>query len=50
MIGVPGKISPSTGTEYSDDLSLELARSSSAASQRRFSISVWFAGIGVTFV
>jgi len=33
-------MSPSTGTEYSDDFSLELALSSSAASQSRLSISL----------
>src|ERR1017187_2998380 len=38
---------PSTGTEYSDDFSFELARSSSAAPQRRLSSSVVFAGIVV---
>ena len=32
--------------EYSEDLSFELARNSPAASQRRFSISVWLPGIG----
>src|SRR5712671_6962875 len=36
---------PRTGTEYSDDFSLELARSSSAAPHRRFSSSVVFAGM-----
>jgi len=37
-------VSPSTGSPYSETLRLELARSSSAASQRRFSKSVTFAG------
>lgn len=40
----PG-IGPSTGTEYSDDFSWELARSSSADAQRRFSISEWLLAI-----
>jgi hypothetical protein len=35
--------------EYSEDFSFELARSSSAAPQRRFSSSVWLAGIGPQF-
>ncbi len=39
-VGVAEKDPPQTETEYSDDLSLELARNSSSASQRRFSISV----------
>src|SRR5260370_10955249 len=39
------KINPSTGTLYSDDFNLELARSSSAAPHRRFSSSVVLAGI-----
>jgi WD40 repeat protein len=34
-----------TGTEYSEDLRPEFARSSSAASQRRFSRSLWFPGM-----
>ena len=33
-----GSRSPSTGTEYSEDFNLELARSSSAASQSRASM------------
>jgi tRNA-splicing ligase RtcB (3'-phosphate/5'-hydroxy nucleic acid ligase) len=41
------KIKPGVGTEYSDHFSLEFARSSSAASQRRFSTSVWLAGMDV---
>src|SRR3954471_5821915 len=39
------KIRPRTGTEYSDDFSFELARSSSADAQRRFSISEWLFAI-----
>src|SRR5437899_607907 len=39
------KMRPRTGTEYSDDFSFELARSSSAAPHRRLSSSVVFAGI-----
>src|ERR1035438_4667357 len=39
-------MSPSTGTLYSEDFSLELARNSSAAPQRRFSSSVVLAGMG----
>lgn len=39
------KIRPRTGTAYSDDLSLELARSSLAMDQRRFSIAVVLAGM-----
>ena len=38
------KISPSTGTLYSEDFSLEFARSSSAAPHRRFSSSVAYSG------
>src|ERR1039457_808302 len=41
------KMRPRTGTEYSDDFSFELARSSSAAPQRRFSSSVVLAGMVV---
>src|SRR6266446_10565306 len=41
------KINPRTGTEYSEDFSLEFARSSSAAPHRRFSSSVVFAGISM---
>src|ERR1039458_777694 len=40
-------IRPSTGTLYSEDFNLELARNSSAAPQSRFSRSVVLAGIGM---
>jgi hypothetical protein len=45
VIGVAQEDQPNTGIEYSDDFNLELARRSSAASHRRFSISVVLAGI-----
>jgi hypothetical protein len=46
-IGVTQKDQAEYGDEYSDDFSLQLARSSSATPHRCFSSSVWLAGMRV---